>query len=302
MNTPRKPKELALDYATSKVKPATRRAYKEAFEKFIKWAHDDTDARQTARRWPRQAFCGADVADYIAHLAATGYSFNTIQKQVSAVNYCHKVEGLESPTRSNFVSDTLKGIKNRLPREVNQKRPLLQHHLDAMVNALPGVSKYPIRDKALLLLGWHLAARRSEICELERKNITITPKGLIVVFEDTKTGALQKAINRTDGPLCPVAAVETYLDGLTWRPFRLFPSPYENEHGLRPINASSYVNLIKELCEAIGLDATLYAGHSMRSGFVTQAAENQTSIMETQAKTGHRSLVTTARYYQGFKY
>lgn len=291
------------DFKDSAIRPATRKAYAAHWLKFQAWAEHHPHAKHSLKQWPRRAFTSEDAADYAAQLATDGYSYATVCKHLAAINYQHEQQRLQSPTRDSLLTKVLKGIRKRLPHEVNQKRPLMHHHLEQIFEVFDGITGHPIRDKALVLLGWYLAARSSEVCEIERKNVTITPKGLIIRFEDTKTGPIQKAIPRNNGPLCPVAATERYLVTLAdSRPFRLFPSPYRNKHGLNPINTRYYVELIKSLCEAIGLDSALYAGHSMRSGFVTQAAEDGAGLMATQVRTGHKSAATTARYYRGFEY
>jgi integrase len=54
--------------------------------------------------------------------------------------------------------------------------------------------------------------------------------------------------------------------------------------------------IVKNAVEAVGLDASQFAGHSLRSGLVTSAAQggaNEVTIME---QTGHRSSQMVRRY------
>ena len=48
--------------------------------------------------------------------------------------------------------------------------------------------------------------------------------------------------------------------------------------------------------ERAGLDATQYAGHSLRAGFATSAARGGASERAIMDQTGHRSLLVVRRY------
>jgi len=54
--------------------------------------------------------------------------------------------------------------------------------------------------------------------------------------------------------------------------------------------------IIKKRLEKAGLDSTMFAGHSLRSGFATQAAINGASDRAIMNQTGHRSRQMVDRY------
>jgi hypothetical protein len=54
--------------------------------------------------------------------------------------------------------------------------------------------------------------------------------------------------------------------------------------------------VIKRRIAAIGLDPATYSGHSLRSGFLTSAAETGASIWKLSEVSRHRSLDTLRGY------
>jgi integrase len=54
--------------------------------------------------------------------------------------------------------------------------------------------------------------------------------------------------------------------------------------------------LVKQHAAAIGLDSTRVAGHSLRAGFVTNAARSGASSTSIRRQTGHKSDGMLQRY------
>jgi len=59
------------------------------------------------------------------------------------------------------------------------------------------------------------------------------------------------------------------------------------------------IGQIVQYCAArIGLDPKLYGGHSLRSGFVTEAGERGISETLIAAQTGHKDMATLRKYFR----
>jgi integrase len=193
------------------------------------------------------------------------------------------------------------GIRRAKGTAARAKAPALTGDVRAMVAAAaPGL--LGARDRALLLLGFAGAFRRSELTSLNHQDLAFTPDGLVVLLRRCKTD--QEAQGRKIGipygsnpETCPVRAVQAWLaaSGITSGPiFR-----HVDRHGkLRAGRLSGYAValVVKRHAEAAGLDAAKFAGHSLRAGLATSAAIGGASERAIMAQTGHRSVNMVRRY------
>jgi integrase len=158
------------------------------------------------------------------------------------------------------------------------------------------------RDKALLLLGFFTASRRSELSELQAEDLQETIEGLTVTIRRSKTDqegrGLVKAVTRQDNPdFCPVRALQDYTTaaGITTGPvFREVTKG--GQVGETALTGRSIARLVKDAAGKAKLNKATYSGHSLRAGLVTTAAKEGASMAEIMAQTGHKSTDTVARY------
>jgi site-specific recombinase XerD len=166
--------------------------------------------------------------------------------------------------------------------------------------ALAPESLKGLRDRALLLLGFAGAFRRSELVALDVADIVETGTGLLVTIRRSKTDqdgeGVTIAIARGD-VACPVRAVREWLDA----------AGIESGPIFRPINKASTVaaeqltdqsvaNIVKAYAGLAGYDASLFSGHSLRSGFLTSAAAKGASIFKMMDVSRHKSVDTLRGY------
>jgi site-specific recombinase XerD len=146
-----------------------------------------------------------------------------------------------------------------------------------------------LRDRALLLLGFAGALRRSELVALDVADIAEAKTGLLVTIRRSKTDqegeGITIAIARGD-VACPARALREWLDAAGIEAGPIF----------RPINKASTVatgrltdrsvaNIVKAYAGRAGFDASTFSGHSLRSGFLTSAAAKGASIFKMMALT-----------------
>src|ERR1700677_3700563 len=91
------------------------------------------------------------IAAYIAECAGR-LKVGSIQRRLNAIAEAHKAVGLESPTHSAIVANTMKGIRRTLGTAPVQKSAALTDDIRAMVNATDA-GLIGLRDRALILLG-----------------------------------------------------------------------------------------------------------------------------------------------------
>ena len=62
------------------------------------------------------------------------------------------------------------------------------------------------------------------------------------------------------------------------------------------LTAQSVADIVKTNAERVGLDPALFAGHSLRAGFLTSAAKRGASIFKMMDVSRHRSVDTLRGY------
>jgi site-specific recombinase XerD len=283
--------EQAREFARRARAKSTVRCYETDWSDFSEWC-----ARQQACSLPASP---ETVACYISAMAEH-YKASTIQRRLSAISQCHQVKGFESPTKNEIVRSVLKGIRRTLGTAPNEKAPLVAADLREMIARLPD-TMIGTRDRALLLLGFAGAFRRSELVGLNLEDLTFTDDGLVVMLRRSKTD--QEGQGRKVGvpslphsDACPVRAVRAWLDasGITAGP--LFRSvAVGGRLQANRLSDNAVAEVVKRRLPA-GKDVGKFAGHSLRAGFVTSAANGGASVKAIMRQTGHRSLATVMRY------
>ncbi|MEM7789199.1 MAG: site-specific integrase [Bacteroidota bacterium] len=176
----------------------------------------------------------------------------------------------------------------------------------------PGTALRARRDKAILLLGFAAALRRSELAAVRTEHLAFTPDGLRLLIPKSKSD--QEGAGQVVGvaygerpETCPVRAVRSYLAAASreladqGRPSPLSGAVFRSvgrwgRLGRKAITGKTVANVVKHHAEAAGLDPALYAGHSLRAGFATSAARAGKHDRSIQKQTRHRSARTLAEY------
>lgn len=169
--------QKAREYAEESISEATRRVYWKAWKAFEGWC--DSTGLQPLPASPET------VALYLSHMAETCKA-STISKNLTAISQAHEMAGEENPLRSARVRTTMAGIKRTLGTAPHQKQAAVVSDVTRMVQTLPD-SLLGIRDRALLLLGFAGAFRRSEVVSLDVKDLEWSAEGLKVNLRKSKT-------------------------------------------------------------------------------------------------------------------
>ena len=277
--------------------PATLRAYQADWRHFAAWcqAHALSPLPATAET----------IALYLTDASNT-LRPGTLNRRLTSINKAHRAAGHPAPALPDalLVAETLKGIRRVHGTDQAAKQPLFTDDLRRMVSALPA-GLIGDRDRAILLLGFAGAFRRSELARLETADLRETNEGLLVRVARSKTD--QEARGRevaipygSDPATCPVRACRAWLAAARLAAGPLFRRIDRHAHiNARPLHKDSIGQIVKRAARAAGLDPQLYAGHSLRAGFCTQAYMNGAREFDIMRQTGHRSLETLRRYVRG---
>ena len=285
-------RERARGYADEATAANTRRAYRADWRDFSAWCERNHRAALPA--------LPETVAVYLAAQAGRRKA-STIGRRLSAIAQAHKTAGFDSPTGETAVRQVLAGIRRRHGTRQVGKEAAVTADVRAMVGtldeSLPGH-----RDRAILLLGFAGAFRRSELVALDADDVRRTRDGLVVQVRRSKTD--QEGAGREVGipygstpATCPVRAVADWTELSGIAEGALF-RPIDRHGNLRPtrLTDQSVALVVKRAATAAGLDPKIYAGHSLRSGLATAAAQAGVSERAIMEQTGHKSLPVVRRY------
>src|SRR5262249_55771498 len=192
-----------------------------------------------------------------------------------------------------MVRNTLKGIKRMIGTAANQKAPTLTDDIRAMIEATDA-GLIGVRDRALILLGFAGAFRRSELVKIDTTDLEFGRDGLTVTLRRSKTDQVghgrKVGIPYGSNPdTCPVRSVQDWIEASGIEAGPVFRSI--NRYGkIQPGRLSSIdvARVVKKLIRRAGLDPAKYAGHSLRAGHATTAAISGASERSIMNQTGHR--------------
>jgi integrase len=287
------PAEIAatLRFAEAAKAENTRRAYAADWADFCRWA---AIRGASPLPCPPGLLCG-----YLAALAETGLRASTITRRAAAIAHRHRVVGLDSPTANPSVREVLRGIRHTRGTASQSKTPATADLIARLLAACPD-TLIGTRDRALIAFGFAGAFRRSELLTLEVADLSELPDGLRVVIRRSKTdpeAAGQEIAIPRGSRLCPVETLQAWLTAADIGDGPLFRSVGKGGTvGPSPLGADGFVRALKRRAEAAGLDPAGVAGHSLRAGFLTSAAEAGADALKMAEVSRHKSLDTLRRY------
>jgi len=233
----------------------------------------------------------------------TGLALPTLRRRLAAIASRHATASLETPTNHPLVRRLLRRYSRSRGTAEKKKEPLLIEHFPAILAAM-GDDLAAQRDRALLLLGYAGAFRRSELVALDVEHLKFSKRGLYVWIAAAKNDPRKKGrelyvprlpAGSSSANLCAAAALERWLDvigngGPIFRTFDL--------RGLltaQRLDPGDVARIVRRRAAAAGV-AGDFAGHSLRRGFITNAAKKKTPIENIKRVTGQRSNAVVLDY------
>lgn len=294
------PSAAAAGYAARSRAQNTKRAYT------ADWAHFSTWC--AARGRTSLPATPTTVGDYLSWCAdgdtASGQpalAVATLSRRLAAIGQAHQLAGHETPSKSEWVRTVMKGIRRTKSTAQRQAAPAVGSIMRQWVQVLP-TSRLGTRDRALLLLGFAGAFRRSELASLDVSDLRFVPDGVIVTLRHSKTdqegqGATKGIKLGSSADTCPVRALQAWIKAAELVSGPLF-RPLDRHGNIKPkrMNAGDIATVIKRTATAAGFDAETFSGHSLRAGFATAAAAAGASDRAIKQQTGHKSDRVLQRY------
>lgn len=280
------PDTAVQSFLSQSLSPATKRAYKADIAAYEAWGGviPSTDAM---------------IAGYIAELSET-HAVSTIARKLAAIGKTHRARGMTDPTKSELVRATMRGIRRTKGTAQVEAKPLLRDDLFSVLETM-GARAKDLRDRALLLIGFAGAFRRSELVGLNVEDIAFVRQGMVITLRRSKTD--QEGAGRKIGiPFgrtrhCPVKALESWLKRSEIDSGPLFR--VMDRHGClqaKRLSGEAVSIILKARLRQARIDPTGYSGHSLRAGFATSAAMAGASMLKIRRQTGHANDAMLARY------
>ena len=305
--------ETARGYAAARSSANTRRAYASDWAQFSRWCR----RKAIDVSVPDPQIVGLYLAASASGEGVAKAAASSIERRLAAITATYRSAGTPLPRQDRHIIDVMAGIRRTHGRPPRKKEALYAEDILAMVAVLP-TNLRGIRDRAILLIGFAGALRRSEItgldCGPEQTQdsrsassgwIEILEQGALLTLKG-KTGWRTVEIARGSSVrTCPVRALETWLklarisSGPVFRRVRQANSDVGSE---RLVDAQ-VARLVKVTAMKAGVRSdlpeaqrkALFSGHSLRSGFASSAAVDEAHI---QRQLGHASAEMTRSYRQ----
>ncbi len=257
----------------------------------------------------------APLSRYLTFLAGHGAAVGTMSRRLSAIRFAHRLHDLADPTANARVVAVWEGIRRTHGAPPERAAPLMPPELFHVLDACPVTRTWKTRgrppepdlagarDRALLLVGFVGAFRRSELAALEVEDVVEHPNGLVLSINRSKTNqfgtepelvVVPRGVNLRR---CAVHALEEWTELARVRTGPVFRGVTKaNRASARALHPESINQVVQAAVARAGLDPARYSAHSLRAGFVTYAHLRGASDRAIAHQTRHRSLATLGAY------
>ena len=287
---------LAKSYLQQSLSPSTRKFYAIDWRLFTTWCESLHLVAMPAT--PNT------VARFLAAQASGGIKPSTLVRRLAAIRMAHEIQGHPSPTQHKGVKAVLKGIKREKGTAQDKKAPATAERIASMVTHCPNTLT-GLRDKALLLLGFAGAFRRSELVALKMTDIERTPEGIKATIRKSKTdqegqGQVVAVLNGTR--LRVVDALMSWLEAANISDGYLFrPIKKGGQVQSMALTDRSVANIVKQYAGKAGLTVDDFSAHSLRAGFITSGAAAGADLLKLMEVSRHKKPETIVGYVRESK-
>lgn len=270
---------------------STRRVYKLCWKKFSAWCDNNKISSLPAS--------AESLCLFLTEESKKEISMSFLVQMQAAIKLSHDRAGYISPTSHFSVKRTFKGIKRLSTREIVRKSPATVERIESMISHCQ-TTLIGLRDRALLLIGFAGAFRRSELVALKMNDIERTPEGIKIIIRRSKNdqegkGQTIAILNGTRFRV--VDSLYTWLkeaninEGFLFRQIRRGGNVQQNR-----LSNQAVAEIVKKYATLSGFNIDNFSGHSLRSGFLTSAASAGAGINKMMEVSRHTDIQTLLGY------
>ena len=288
--------EATLNNLKNSKSTNTLRAYKSDFRDFSAFC-----SRNGLNSLPSEPKI---VSLYLTKLSKNS-KISTLRRRLVSISMVHKLKGYYLDTKHPIIIENLMGIRRIKGSMQKGKKPILINHLKLIINVINELKTKEIkklRDKSIILIGFGGGFRRTELISIDYEDLEFVPEGLKIIIKKSKTDQFGEGMVKglpyfTNEIFCPVTNLKKWLEisRITSGPiFRRFSKGLTLTE--KRLTDQSVVLLMKEYLNLAGIENKNFAGHSLRAGFATVAAESGADERSIMAMTGHKTTQMVRRY------
>ena len=244
------------------------------------------------------------VSLYLTYLSKNS-KFSTLRRRLVSISMVHKLKGHYLDTKHPIIVENLMGIRRVKGSIQKGKKPILINHLKSIINSINEQNtneNKKLRDKTIILIGFGGGFRRTELISIDYEDLEFVPEGVKITLRKSKTDQFGEGMVKgipyfDDENYCPVINLRKWLEiskinsGPIFKRFSKGLILTDNR-----LTDQSVVLLIKEHLRFAGIENKNFAGHSLRSGFATVAADSGADERSIMAMTGHKTTQMVRRY------
>ncbi len=241
------------------------------------------------------------VADYVQWLLDDDdKKISTALRHLASIADFHRKRGLPVPAMGQ-AREAANHVRRERGEKPQGKTAIAVDDLVCAVNSCDTSSVAGIRNRAIIILGFATAVRRSELAALQLSDVTFEGDGLRVFIVRSKTD--QEAKGRsvpvytgqresTD----PVKVLSAWISARGDWNGPLFCKVKNDKIRKSSLTGQTVAQIVKAAVSRTGLDASRYAGHSLRSGAASASAIAGRSLQEIMLLTGHKTAAMLQVY------
>ncbi|MBF0627841.1 MAG: tyrosine-type recombinase/integrase [Magnetococcales bacterium] len=219
----------------------------------------------------------------------------TIRRYVSSISTYHQAAGLESPTRSMPVRLTLKKMSREKGTRQTQAAPINRRLVNEMLESDRGTFR-DLRDLALVLVGYDVLCRRSELAALDVADFTFCEDGSgTVLIRRSKSDQEGAGAVRFIAP-DTVERVKKWMKIAKIQQGAMFRGINNANAMEERLSDKGVARAFKRMAALTGADAEGISGHSCRVGAAQDMVSAGLEIAGVMQAGGWKSPVMVARY------
>ena len=275
LTTAELPAEITNTYIYAATSDNTRKSYQADINHFLKAGFELPATDES-------------IEAYLQH-CANDYNPRTLSRRMTSLRQWHRLQDIADPTDTPLVRKTMQGIARLHGKPKKQALALRLEDLDKIsAHLVEQGGLVDIRNRALILVGFFGAFRRSELVGLQWEHVSFVNDGMIITLPRSKTDQVGEGarcvIPFGNKERCPVQALLEWRNqaklwsGAVFR--RLSKTGTISDKAI----STDYCNrLLRQIIKDAGMpNAELYSAHSLRRGFATEAARLGASMPSIQ--------------------
>lgn len=281
-------------------RPNTMKAYRADWQAFTTWckANDLNPMPATAEA----------VAAYLTD-RRYDLSVTTLARHVASISQAHKwypVQPQPNPTDTELVRAVMQGLRataNQRTRDSRKgKAPALTAEQMRQLLAPIGDDLAGLRDKALLLIGYKAALRRSELASVTWQQIEWLPEGIVLHLHGAKTDhdylGQAVALRYEQSDYCPITALKHWRIACAQQievdTGAIFRSVNKHLQLGATLTAHSIGAIVSARAAEVGLHGV--TAHSLRRGHITEGHKQGRTEADLMRTSRHKSVAVFRGY------